>query len=281
MSSKRHRGGHHEEEHENHERWLVSYADMMTLLFALFLVLYAMSVVDLNKFKAFRQAFQAGLYDGVQALPEQGNPTEGDPDTEVPGNPPEPTETVVNAAPMPEDAVTETAELQALKAQLEQAIAGVGLSDSVSVALDSRGLAVYVSDGVLFDSGQARLLGDGEGLIRQLQPILAGVGNKLIVEGHTDDVPIASAQYPSNWELSTSRATVVLRELLAAPGMDASRVSAAGYADTRPRQPNDSPEHRSANRRVEVIVVVPPKAPAPAPPAPPEAAPPEPADDGH
>ena len=264
MSKRKH--AHHEEEHENHERWLVSYADMMTLLFALFLVLYAMSVVDLNKFKAFREAFTESLYDGVQALPEEGNPPIGDPHLELAGGPPEPTDTTVNAAPVPpaSNEITDPGELEALKKQLEAAIAAIGLSQQVSVALDDRGVAVYVTDGVLFDSGRAQLKTEGQHLLQGVMPILAGVGNKLIVEGHTDDVPIRSSSFPSNWELSTSRATAVLHGLLGGAAIDPNRVSVAGYADTRPRVPNDSAEHRAVNRRVEVIVAVPP-APLPAP----------------
>lgn len=260
MSSRR-RHVAHEEEHENHERWLVSYADMMTLLFALFLVLYAMSMVDLKKFQAFRKAFDEGLGNSVQALPEEGNPLEGDPDTASPGLPlPAPTDTVVNAAPVRPAAaeVVDRRQLESLKAQLEAAVASAGLAGKVSVALDDRGVAVFVTDGVLFPSGSADLLPVGQGLLDGLVPVLAGVGNKLVVEGHTDDVPIASPTFPSNWELSTTRATTVLRRLLAAHSIDPARLSAAGYADTRPRVPNDSDEHRAGNRRVEVIVVAPP-----------------------
>jgi chemotaxis protein MotB len=256
--SKRRGGAHHEEEHENHERWLVSYADMMTLLFALFLVLYAMSMVDLQKYQAFREAFTDSLYDNVQALPEEGSPPAGDPHVELPGG--SATDTAVSAAPVPpvSNAVTDLTQLEELKKQLEGAIAAVGLSQQVSVSLDDRGVAVYVTDGVLFDSGQARLKAEGQRLLDGVLPILASVGNKLIVEGHTDDVPISSAAFPSNWELSTARATAVLHGLLSGHGIDGGRVSVAGYANTRPRVANDSPEHRAVNRRVEVVVAVPP-----------------------
>ncbi len=266
--SKRKGGGHHEEEHENHERWLVSYADMMTLLFALFLVLYAMSIVDLKKYQAFRQAFTDSISDNVQALPEDGSPPVGDPHVELPGG--SPAATAVNAAPVPpvSNEVTDPRALEQLKKQLEGAIAAVGLSQQVSVSLDDRGVAVYVTDGVLFDSGQARLKAEGQHLLDGVLPILASVGNKLVVEGHTDDVPISSSAFPSNWELSTSRATAVLHGLLSGHGIDGDRVSVAGYADTRPRVPNDTPEHRAVNRRVEVVVAVPPAAPAVAVPEP-------------
>lgn len=272
MSKRKHKA--HEEEHENHERWLVSYADMMTLLFALFLVLYAMSIVDLKKYQAFREAFTESISKGVQALPEDGNPPLGDPHLELAGGTPTDT-TVTNPAPVPpvDSEVTDPAQLEDLKEKLQGAIDAVGLSQQVSVALDDRGVSVYVTDGVLFDSGQARLKDEGRQLLDTLLPVFASVGNKLIVEGHTDDVPIRSTAFPSNWELSTGRATAVLHGLVDGQGIEASRVSVAGYADTRPRVPNDSPEHRAVNRRVEVVVAVPPAPPVPVA-APAEAAPP-------
>ena len=265
-----HRRRHDDEEHENHERWLITYADMITLLLALFMMLYAMSVLDLKKFQAFREAFNNGPRSGVQAqgLPEEKNPPEGDPNTQVPGQPVKASR-IPPAEPAPAVARKDTV---ALKRKLEKAIADVGLRSKVSVTLDDRGVVVFVTDGVLFDSGQAQLLPVGQRLLNGLAPVFASVGNELDVEGHTDDRPIASAAYPSNWELSTSRSTTVLRFLLARPGIAPRRVSASGYADTRPRVPNDSAAHRATNRRVEVVVVVPPARAAPATAAAPAAA---------
>ena len=134
----------------------------------------------------------------------------------------------------------------------------------MQVALDDRGVVVYVTSGVLFDSGSATLLPEGAHLLDGLAPVFAGVGNDLDIEGHTDDRPISSALFPSNWELSTGRSSSVLRSLISTPGIDVHRVSASGFADTRPRVPNDTPEHRATNRRVEVVVVLPPAPAAPA-----------------
>lgn len=264
----RSRRRHDDEEHENHERWLITYADMITLLLALFMMLYAMSVLDLQKFQAFREAFNNGPRAGIQAqgLPEDKNPPEGDPNTQVPGRTPAPARSVTPvAAPVGAAPAVDRAQAEALEKRLQAAIAALGLSSQVSVALDARGVVVYVTAGVLFDSGSAVLLPDGVRLLGGLGPVLAGVGNALDVEGHTDDRAISSAAFPSNWELSTSRATTVLRSLLGSARIDPRRMNASGFADTRPRVANDTPEHRATNRRVEVVVLVPPAA-APAPP---------------
>ncbi len=270
---------HDEEEHENHERWLITYADMITLLLALFMMLYALSVLDLRKFESFREAF-ADEKSGTQAqgLPEDHNPAEGDPSVEIPGVP----SSIVVAstvavgdpptADSPPKATTEQA-VSDLEQQLRDAVAKAGLADKVSVERDDRGVIVFVTDGVLFNSGGATLLPDGQHLIDGLVPVLAGVGNQLDVQGHTDDRPINSAAFPSNWELSTARATSVLRSLIAQPGISVTRIGASGFADTRPRQPNDTPAGRSANRRVEIVVLVPtPLLPPSAPAAPKKAA---------
>ena len=245
---------HDDEEHENHERWLITYADMITLLLALFMMLYALSVLDLQKFQAFREAFNNGAKSGVQTqgLPQDKNPPQGDPKTEVPGaTPAQPARAV---AP---HTITDKQAADKLKQRLEKAIAKAGLSRQVSVALDARGVVVFVTDGVLFSSGEATLQPQGGRLLGGLVPVLAGVGNELEVEGHTDDQPIATDRFPSNWDLSTSRATTVLRTLLASPDISGQRVHASGFADTRPRVKNDSDAHRAVNRRVEIVVLVP------------------------
>ena len=217
---------------------------MMTLLMVTFLMMFAISALDLEKFKTFQEAFEAGL--GKQ-LPAKSVAAE-----------------VPSEDPAIQQVQTATAEevLQKegagdLEAALEAAVAAAGLSQQVSVAQDERGVVVYVTSGVLFDSGSATLLPAGQRLLQGLAPVFGSVGNKLDIEGHTDDRPISSAAFPSNWELSTSRSTMVLRSLIGL-GIDPARTSASGFADTRPRQPNDSPEHRAANRRVEVVVVLPP-----------------------
>ena len=269
--ARRHRP-HEEEEHENHERWLISYADMVTLLFALFIVLYAMSIIDLEKYRAFQQSFSSDIGQGVEAVPgedddpsgvlrdEEPGPADGslsDASLARPGEMPEsPSE---GAVPGPE-AVPDLSEqaaqeqLEDLREQVLEALTAAGLAGSVDVTMESRGLVVFVSDAVLFDSGQADLLPEGGDLVRRLADVVAGVGNDVDVEGHTDDRPISTARYPSNWELSTARATAVVRDLVERGQVQPGRVSAIGHADSRPRFPNDGADNRSKNRRVEIVV---------------------------
>ncbi|HZI37458.1 MAG TPA: flagellar motor protein MotB, partial [Acidimicrobiia bacterium] len=130
-----------------------------------------------------------------------------------------------------------------------------GLGATVKFRLESRGLVVtIVSDRVLFEPGQADLRHEGREVVDKLAAAIGRLPNKLAVEGHTDNVPI-SGRYASNWELSTARATTVLRELIERHGISPSRLSAAGYADERPLGTNDTVDGRAANRRVELVVL--------------------------
>ncbi len=281
---RRHRAEDHEE-HENHERWLVSFADMMTLLMATFLMMYSISVLDLKKFETFQQAFTQGVGKNTHQLPSEGAPPEGEP-RDVPigakDGTPDP-----SPAPIPPSTgeVLAREDLDELRTQVEAAVAAAGLQSEVQVAMDPRGLVLYVTSGVLFAPGEGRLSPTGLRLLHDLGPVLISIGNDLVIEGHTDSRPISTPEYPTNWELSTARATAVLRDLLAA-GVTAPRLSAAGYADTRPRDSGTDEEALARNRRVDIVVEAPPEAATAPPAAPPAAQPasapaaPEPAHEG-
>jgi len=241
----RRRHAHHEEEHENHERWLLTYADLITLLLALFMMLYAMSVLDLRKYQAFQEAFTQGLgghkVKENDIAPETKNPV-----------------TIPSATPQPESSKQlDQEDLKKLKKQLEKELKQAGLQDEVQLELQSRGLVMNVVSGVLFDTASADLTKNGKALLKSLDVVFASFDNKLVVEGHTDPRPISSSVYPSNWELSTARATAVLRDLLG-EGIRDTRLSAAGYADTRPRASNATEEGMSKNRRVDIVVLAAP-----------------------
>lgn len=247
------------EEHENHERWLITYADMITLLMAFFVMMYGLSILDLKKFDEFKagvakQLGKAPVLDGGQGILIAGN---GVAESSAPN---------IGAGPRTgaDDAVEQTGELD--QAQLSQLAVHVrkrleeaGLAGSAELELDPRGLVVYVASRVLYPSGSAMLEWDGRRVLDQLAQALAPIDNHIIIEGHTDSRPINSALYPSNWELSTARATQVLRWITEVRGLPPHQFSAAGYADTHPRQPNDTAEHRSMNRRVEVVIVAAPE----------------------
>lgn len=257
MSRRRHAA--HDEEHENHERWLVSYADMMTLLTALFMMLYAMSVLDLKKYEAFQEAFTQGMGKHVHALPGKGDPPNGEKLATKPGakiGKPDPSPSPISDQLMP---VLDQDELRKLKQKLDMQIKLTGLQDQVQVDLDQRGLVVNVVSGVLFGSGDATLTGRGDKVLGGLGAVFSRMSNTLVVEGHTDPVPISSAAFPSNWELSTARATAVLRFLISSSDIRPSRLSATGYADTHPRGTNTTEAGRANNRRVDIVVQAAPK----------------------
>jgi chemotaxis protein MotB len=248
--------------HENEERWLLTYADMITLLLALFVVLFAISSVNVSKVKmlqqSLRDAFNGKVMDGGQAIMHTANsvavrtldtqprvvpstPTIGTPDSA--------------AARAALAARREQDELQQLKRQLDAYAAAHGFRAQVETAVTRRGLVVrLLTDNVLFDSGLAQIKPHGLPLLSEVGTLL-GVDrvHPIVVEGHTDDVPIATSQYASNWELSTARASAVVRWLIGRH-LPARRFSAAGYAALRPLTSNGTAAGRARNRRVEVVL---------------------------
>jgi chemotaxis protein MotB len=255
MANRRKRHEEHEE-HENHERWLLTYADMITLLMVLFIVLFAISQVDLAKFhklkEGLRDSFgnktEAGVLDGQQTvLDGQGNV---DPVLLSQAGEALAAKQALDAA-----VAADQQELAALKGRINDELAKAGLADDVQLHIETRGLVVTIlADKVLFEPGSADLTGHGSTIVDRIADVLVPLSRTISVEGHTDDQPISTSQYASNWELSTGRATSVLRALIARYGMAPDRLSAAGYGDTRPIAPNSTPEGRAANRRVEIVV---------------------------
>ena len=247
----------HEEGHDNAERWLLTYADMITLLMVLFIVLFALGQTDIRKFNAFKQSFHTTQIGPAPVLKGGTGVLNA--------------ENTVNLAPTirPQDAAgpqptqlsatgpaAVTAQLAAAEARIQSSLDAAGLASDVHLNLDSHSLTVTIAtDKVLFAVGSAVLLPHGVAIIDAIAPTLGAIPNDVAVEGHTDNQPILpGGLYPSNWELSTARATAVLRYLISAHGIAATRLSAAGYADTRPLVPDDTPAHQAENRRVEVVV---------------------------
>lgn len=276
------------ETHANHERWMLSYADMLTLLLALFIVMFAISQVDQKKFEQFSQGMAQYFGEGNKAL----DGSDGIMDGEPPAPPPDPhvTQKALPAevadilAQDPSGAAEalkrekaaaaaraqEREEMKRLRDKLQAQLAAQGLKDAVEFTIDERGLIVnIVTDKVLFDVGLADLRPEGLKVLQTIAPIVRVLPNTLTVEGHTDNVPIASAQFPSNWELSTKRATEVLKALVG-HGVPMGRISASGYADQRPIASNRTVAGKARNRRVAVVVLptVPltPQSSTPAPP---------------
>lgn len=268
---RRHAGGDHEEHEEaNHERWLLTYADMITLLMVLFIVLFAISVVDKKKFAALADGLSHNFGATNKVLPAgtgvlDGGRTSNNDQGQLTNNPAQPL-SPIDQAELSKQLQQQVAKQNLLKQeqatlagaqqQIEAALKAKGLQNSASFKLTSRGLVVsIVTDQVLFDTGKADLKPVGQEVLDAVAPAVRKLPNDISIEGHTDNVPIYGGPFASNWELSAVRATTVLRYLVAAQGLDPSRMSATGYADTKPVVPNDTPAHQAQNRRVELVVL--------------------------
>lgn len=260
------------EEHVNHEAWVIPYADLLTLLMAMFIALFAMSKVDVEKFKQFalgmNQAFsghdlntgvfadptgsglQPGIGSGETGLPGDGGKlgTDRNRGAQVLGqllSQLEKTQAVRDS---------EKASLEGVRKQISERAEQLGISKDLQLEMQERGLVVrIITDKVLFDSADATLRPEGAAVLGVVAQALGGLENTLLVEGHTDDRVIATDKFPSNWELSTARASAVVRELQAL-GVAPDRLRPTGYADLHPLVPNTSEANRARNRRVEIVV---------------------------
>jgi chemotaxis protein MotB len=241
------------EEHVNHERWLVTYADMITLLMVLFIVLFSMSQVDLAKFQKLKTSL-AGAFGGETPIPGGDGPLDaGASPIAMPTIAQQAQQALASQRAQQAAAAAEHASLEHTRQQVGNELERVGLGGAVRLRVEPRGLVVSIaSDRVLFSAGEAALRPEGRRVLDQLAKSLVALPNAIEVQGHTDSVPI-DGFFASNWELSTARATTVLRALVA-HGMPPSRVSASGFADQRPIASNATPAGRARNRRVEIIV---------------------------
>ena len=269
------RGG-HGAEHESEERWLLTYADMITLLMALFMVLFSISSVNISKYqtlqKSLKAAFSGNILPGGKSVAQPAPPP-------TPRTRPRPSNcrrssrsrpkappacrtaprtappTRAAAAAQQAAAQRQAAEFQHIKDELDAYAASHGFAKSVKTSIEARGLVIRVlTDDLLFASGQATLEAKADGLLGEISSLLnVDQAHPISVEGNTDDVPIHSALFPSNWELSTARASTVVRFLIA-HGVGANRLTASGNAEQRPIDSNATAAGRARNRRVEIVM---------------------------
>jgi chemotaxis protein MotB len=247
---RRKRGAAHEEHAD--ERWLLTYADLITLLMALFMVLFSMSVVNKSKMEQLKaslhNAFSPHILPGGQSIKETGaDATVKTPLPEMRVR----TMTATAAAA----AKTEDRQLHQLKRQVDAEAKKAGVTGKVKTHVTERGLVIDIlTDNLLFDSGAARIKPAGMELLSHLGPMLRHQkSHDVHVEGHTDNVPIRGSMYPSNWELSTARASAVVRALIAM-NMSPGRLTATGRAQLDPSASNATPTGRARNRRVEIVL---------------------------
>ncbi|CUA82181.1 MULTISPECIES: flagellar motor protein MotD [Gulbenkiania] len=237
-----------EEEHENHERWLVSYADFITLLFAFFVVMYAISSVNEGKYRvlssAILDAFRTGSTMNLQTVPPSGGANTM---VEVPHAKP------IARSVKSEMQVRENQKLGALASDLQKLMDPLVKGGQVKITQSDKGVVIEIRDTALFPVGQAIPAPQSQRVLAQMAQILARVDNSVSVEGFTDNIPISNPVFPSNWELSAARAGSVVR-LFVENGIDPSRLVAVGRASNQPVAANDSAEGRARNRRVSITV---------------------------
>jgi chemotaxis protein MotB len=257
------------EEHGNHERWLVSYADMMTLLMVLFIVMFAISQVDQRRFEMLKDGMAAGF--GSSASPFQGS--EGTMSAEGikpldPVRPDSPSTDVAKSgataaadrAAAADDsydkAAKEVASLEALQKRIEKALKAKGYLDDVAMKIDERGLSIsLVSRHIVFRADEADLSPRGQQVLDVLAPVIRSLPNHIDVDGHTNQVKVKPKYYPTDWELSSARAVTVLRYLDERGDVPAKRMAAVAYGHERPLRDPALPGAAALNKRVDLVVV--------------------------
>ncbi len=248
---------------ENNERWLLTYSDLITLLMIFFVIMYAMSNINMQKFMTLTQSLNAALDPNnkipLQQLANTGlvtaaNPTSGDHST----NPNASTTTTVTVTKQQQQQIqnmlNENVKFTNLYQRLKKYVQKNGLSNSVSLYNQTRGIQITLRDVVLFQTGSDTLLPGAENILVGLVPFLRELNNPIVVEGYTDNVPIDTPQFPSNWELSTGRAVNVVHFLIS-QNITPSRLSAEGFGQYHPVLPNTSSANRQANRRVNIVIL--------------------------
>lgn len=236
------RGKPHEE--ENGEAWLLPYSDLMTLLLALFIALFAISQTDQKKVSELSQAFSSAFNMGGPSFFSQMGPNPGR-QAEMPSD-----EDKGNSA-----YIQENQQLEEVQKKMQEYIDENSLDDQLSTELSEEGLMIRIKERALFPSGSAQLANQAQSIAPVVAGLLSSIPERVVISGHTDNVPINSAQYPSNWELSSARALTFMKFLLAQnSSLNPARFSAIGYSEYRPLADNSTEEGRQRNRRVEIFI---------------------------
>lgn len=248
------RGGKAKEaEKENAERWLLTYADLITLLLAFFIVMWSLGQTDLKRFETVRHslanAFNTGIGDssaGTSPLFREGS----------------------NFDPNPFG--SQQTNLSSIQARFKELADKYGLAGKIRIRTDRNEIVISLSDNLLFDSASADLKPQALVVLNETAIILKSLPNEVRVEGHTDNIPVNTTKFDSNWELSSARATAVVRYLIEHGGVNEDQLFAAGYGETHPIASNDTVEGRALNRRADIVIIYPNQfeQPIPAPTAP-------------
>ncbi|MED4016165.1 flagellar motor protein MotS [Sutcliffiella cohnii] len=225
-------------------RWMVTFSDLFMLILVFFILLFSMSQIDLVKFKAVAESFkQVNLLDyHPSAIPFE-HPTDFSIDYESTNN---------NNSNYGEEQSED--QLEEVLREVQQFLDENDLEDIVVANRTERGVVLVLEEQILFNSGEASILPVAFPFLNKLGNLLERIPNLVKIEGHTDTVPMNNYQYPSNWELSTARASSVIRYLIDEHDLNAERFIAVGYGETRPIVPNTTRENMQKNRRVEIVI---------------------------
>ncbi len=240
------------------ERWLVTYSDLITLLMIFFIMMYSMSQIDANKFRAIAESLNITLGGGSPKLEIADSPSgpslieKGSPqDNSATGE--EPDKNTQQSSSGNIDA--ETLTIENIKAKLDKFAKENNIQTLIVSTIEERGLVVSIQDTLLFESGSAEITPNASTILKKISTVLSATSNYIKVEGHTDNLPINTARFPSNWELSVLRATNVVQILVKQGGINPNRLSATGYGEYRPIADNSTVDGRSANRRVDLVIL--------------------------
>ncbi|HEY3309785.1 MAG TPA: flagellar motor protein MotB [Desulfuromonadaceae bacterium] len=248
------------EKHVNHERWLVSYGDLLTLLFAVFVILYAMSQADKKKTEEVMQSMQSAFGMSVAGSPAPKiNVIPSNMINPIPSMRPSislipPPKTGANNQRRIKIIATDN-DFKQIKSSIEAYLVKEGKTDKVSVDITRRGLVISLKEAGFFDSGSAVVKQQSVSLLATITESLSSYLNELRVEGHTDNIPIRTSQFRSNWELSSTRANNIMHLLIESYGLEPERISTVGNSEYRPVDTNNTPEGRAKNRRVDIVIL--------------------------
>jgi chemotaxis protein MotB len=209
------------------DRYLITYADLITLLLGLFIILYAISSIDNNKYQTMMAAISNAFGKGQNAVKVEDG-----------------IKSMVAISPT-----------EKLKGDLLAVIDKYNYSNAMRMEQNERGLTVHILEDLMFAPGKAELVENSKMVLKNLAVILRELPNDIRIEGHTDNVPINTPLFPSNWHLSVARATSTAYYLMQTENLNPDKISVVGYSEYKPLMPNDTPEHKSQNRRVDIVIV--------------------------
>jgi chemotaxis protein MotB len=234
--SRNYNNNNQEENESGSPAWMTTFGDMMTLLLVFFVLLYSFSVMDLDKFQGFISALQnqLGVLEGGETIREAAN---------------------IDAGQLDQNFAEQLENMSEIMKKMQSYIEENGLQDRVEIEAKRKGLVISFTGEILYELGRADLLEEGREVLAMISDNLKNIPNDIMIEGHTDDLPIRTDEFPSNWELSTARAVNVIKFLIEEQNFEPARLSAAGYSEYRPVADNSSPAGRNENRRVEIVVL--------------------------